>query len=87
MAQRYSSAAVAMGHNALTRAIRRAEARNLVARRQIRVTQHAEQPALLPISAPAASQVAGMAPLSIIISGPVRAVIPYRRAVHPQIRS
>ena len=32
MAQRYSSAAVAMGHNALTRAIRHAEARDLVAR-------------------------------------------------------
>ena len=32
MAQRYSSAAVAMGHNALTRAIRHAEARDLVGR-------------------------------------------------------
>jgi len=32
MARRYSSAAVAMGHNALTRAIRHAEARDLVAR-------------------------------------------------------
>src|SRR4029077_17194204 len=32
MALRYSSAAVAMGHNALTRAIRHAEARDLVAR-------------------------------------------------------
>ena len=32
MAQRYSSAAVAMGHNALTRAIRHAEARDLVRR-------------------------------------------------------
>ncbi len=32
MAQRYSSAAVAMGHNALTRAIRHAEARDRVAR-------------------------------------------------------
>jgi integrase len=32
MAQRYSSAAVAMGHNALTRVIRHAEARDLVAR-------------------------------------------------------
>ena len=32
MAQRYSSAAVAMGHNALTRAIRHAEARDLVSR-------------------------------------------------------
>ena len=31
-AQRYSSAAVAMGHNALTRAIRHAEARDLVGR-------------------------------------------------------
>jgi len=32
MAQRYSSAAVAMGHNALTRTIRHAEARDLVGR-------------------------------------------------------
>ena len=32
MAERYSSAAVAMGHNALTRAIRHAEARDLVGR-------------------------------------------------------
>jgi len=32
MARRYSSAAVAMGHNALTRAIRHAEARDLVGR-------------------------------------------------------
>ena len=32
MARRYSSAAVAMGHGALTRAIRHAEARDLVAR-------------------------------------------------------
>jgi len=32
MAQRYSTAAVAMGHNALTRAIRHAEARDLVKR-------------------------------------------------------
>src|SRR5215469_4946307 len=32
MAQRYSSAAVTMGHNALTRAIRHAEARDLVGR-------------------------------------------------------
>jgi integrase len=32
MAETYSSAAVAMGHNALTRAIRHAEARNLVGR-------------------------------------------------------
>jgi hypothetical protein len=32
MARRYSSAAVAMGHNALTRAIRHAEARDLVRR-------------------------------------------------------
>ena len=32
MAERYSSAAVAMGHNALTRAIRHAEARDLVRR-------------------------------------------------------
>ena len=32
MAVRYSSAAVAMGHNALTRAIRHAEARDLVGR-------------------------------------------------------
>jgi integrase len=32
MAQRYSSAAVAMGHNALTRVIRHAEARDLVGR-------------------------------------------------------
>ena len=32
MAETYSSAAVAMGHNALTRAIRQAEARNLVGR-------------------------------------------------------
>jgi integrase len=32
MAARYSSAAVAMGHNALTRAIRHAEARDLVGR-------------------------------------------------------
>jgi hypothetical protein len=32
MAQRYSSAAAAMGQNALTRAIRHAEARDLVAR-------------------------------------------------------
>ena len=32
MAQRYSTAAVAMGHNALTRAIRHAEARDLVGR-------------------------------------------------------
>ena len=32
MALRYSSAAVAMGHNALTRAIRHAEARDLVRR-------------------------------------------------------
>jgi integrase len=32
MAQRYSSAAVAMGHNALTRAIRHAEAQDLVGR-------------------------------------------------------
>jgi len=32
MAQRYSSAAVAMGHNALTQAIRHAEARDLVGR-------------------------------------------------------
>ena len=32
MALRYSSAAVAMGHNALTRAIRHAEARDLVGR-------------------------------------------------------
>ena len=32
MAQRYSTAAVTMGHNALTRAIRHAEARDLVAR-------------------------------------------------------
>jgi integrase len=32
MAQRYSSAAVAMGHNALTRAIRHAEARDLIGR-------------------------------------------------------
>jgi len=32
MAQRYSSAAVAIGHNALTRAIRHAEARDLVGR-------------------------------------------------------
>jgi hypothetical protein len=30
MARRYSSAAVAMGHSALTRAIRHAEARDLV---------------------------------------------------------
>jgi hypothetical protein len=32
MARRYSSAAVAMGHNALTRAVRHAEARDLVGR-------------------------------------------------------
>jgi hypothetical protein len=32
MAVRYSTAAVAMGHNALTRAIRHAEARDLVRR-------------------------------------------------------
>lgn len=32
MAARYSTAAVAMGHNALTRVIRHAEARDLVAR-------------------------------------------------------
>ena len=32
MGLRYSSAAVAMGHNALTRAIRHAEARDLVRR-------------------------------------------------------
>jgi hypothetical protein len=32
MARRYSSAAVAMGHNALIRAIRHAEARDLVGR-------------------------------------------------------
>jgi len=32
MAARYSSAAVAMGHNALTRAIRHAESRDLVGR-------------------------------------------------------
>lgn len=32
MAKTYSSAAVAMGHNALTRAIRHAEARNYISR-------------------------------------------------------
>ena len=44
MALRYSSAAVAMGHNALTRVIRHAEARDLVRAQRRRTRRYPEGP-------------------------------------------
>ena len=44
MALRYSSAAVAMGHNALTRVIRHAEARDLVGPQRRRARRHPQGP-------------------------------------------